>query len=751
MTAHYSIVPLSNLLQWGTNSDGQIGDNTQINRSSPVQTIAGGFNWRQLANGPAYTAAIKTDGTLWVWGNGTSGKLGTGTTTDRSSPVQTIAGGTNWKQVACGLNHTAAIKTDGTLWVWGDNFYGQLGDGTSFGKSSPVQTLTGGTDWKQVSCGRYHTAAVKTDGTLWTWGNNSFYGQLGDNTQINRSSPVQTIAGGTDWKQVACGQDHTSAIKTDGTLWGWGYDLNGQLGDNANTLRSSPVQTIAGGTDWKQVACGQDHTAAIKTDGTLWTWGRGIYGKLGNNSITNRSSPVQTSLAGTDWKYVNASFSYTVAIKTDSSLWVWGLNDVGQLGDGTIVDKSSPVQQGSLTNWIVAGDYDDANPYTTSLGLTSQPNSNSPGNDFDSLYIRKDMFTEGALWNWGYNANSQLGISSISPMSSPVQTTATGTTWKTLSYLGTGVEHQLSIRADGTLWAWGYNWQGQLGDTTVILRSSPVQIIVGSTNWKQVSVGGYHSTAIRTDNTLWTWGWDAYGQLGNGATADISSPIQIGSMTNWKQVSAGYHGSAAVKTDGTLWTWGSNDNGQLGDNSLVPKSSPVQTIAGGTDWKLVSAGYIHTAAIKNNGQLWVWGAGSFGQLGNNFGGHFSSPIQLGSFTNWKQVACGSFHTVALKTDGTLWTWGQNTDGQLGINTTTNRSSPVQVSGNNWRQISTGGHYIAAVKTDGSLWTWGRNSSGQLGDGTSASKSSPIQVGSITEWKTVACGYSYTTGLIEAKL
>ena len=305
------------LWSWGHNNLGQLGDNTTVYKSSPVQTIAGGTNWKQVACGVYHTSAIKTDGTLWTWGYNSFGQLGDNTTAWRSSPVQTISAGTNWKQVACGVYHTSAIKTDGSLWTWGNNNYGQLGDNTNTAKSSPVQTISAGTNWKQIACGGYHTTAIKTDGTLWTWGYNS-QGQLGDNTTAWRSSPVQTIAGGTNWKQVACGSGHTSAIKTDGTLWTWGYNGYGQLGDNTIVSKSSPVQTIAGGTNWKQVACGSNHTSAIKTDGTLWTWGYNYSGQLGDNTQVNKSSPVQTISAGTNWKQVACGGEHTSAIKDDS-------------------------------------------------------------------------------------------------------------------------------------------------------------------------------------------------------------------------------------------------------------------------------------------------------------------------------------------------------------------------------------------------------------------------------------------------
>lgn len=204
------------------------------------------------------------------------------------------------------------------VWSWARNNFGQLGNNTTTVTSSPVQTISAGANWKLVSTGGYHTAAIKTDGTLWLWGSNA----IGDNTITARSSPVQTVSGGTNWKQVSCGITHTAAIKTDGTLWLWGSNGSGQLGDNTTASKSSPVQTISSGTNWKQVAPGRNHTAAIKTDGTLWLWGSGVAGGLGDNTSASKSSPVQTVAAGTNWKQVSIGKTFsaetTVAIRDNS-------------------------------------------------------------------------------------------------------------------------------------------------------------------------------------------------------------------------------------------------------------------------------------------------------------------------------------------------------------------------------------------------------------------------------------------------
>ena len=334
---------------FGSNGNGRLGDGTTTSRTSPVTTSGGGTNWKQVSSGDAHAAGVKTDGTLWLWGAGGTGRIGNNSTSDRSSPVTTVAGGTNWKQVACGTSGTtpwsAAVKTDGTLWTWGSNSALQLGDGgvTTGSKSSPSTTSGGGNTWKQVACGAAHGVAIKTDGSLFSWGSNGSR-QLGNlaATTASSNSPVAPAGTNTGWKQVACGADHTAAVKTDGTLWCWGSNGSGRLGNNSTTTASSPGTTSGGGVTWNFVACGVNHTAAVKTDGTLWTWGENTNGKLGDNSTSARSSPITVSGGGTDWKTVAGALQHTIAIKTNGDMWSWGDNTNGKLGDGTLTAKSSP-------------------------------------------------------------------------------------------------------------------------------------------------------------------------------------------------------------------------------------------------------------------------------------------------------------------------------------------------------------------------------------------------------------------------
>ncbi len=670
--------------------------------SSPVQTISQGTNWKQVSLGDCHSASIKTDGTLWLWGYGPLGRLGNNSILSVSSPVQTVSQGTNWKQVSSGFGHTAAIKTDGTLWLWGSDIAGELGNnldtsgGSGSGFSSPVQTISQGTNWKQVSLGRCFSSAIKTDGTLWLWGL-ALQGRLGNNSTTDRSSPVQTISTGTNWKSVSLGSGHSAGIKNDGTLWLWGGNTRGQLGSGVVTSYSSPVQTVSQGTNWKQVSLGEDNTSAIKTDGTLWLWGDGSNGELGNNSTINRSSPVQTVSTGTNWKNVFLGANRSGSVKTDGTLWVWGCGGNGVLGNYSTIARSSPVQTVSqTTEWAS----------TEECAWCSFSSSTC-----HSVAIK----TDGTLWLWGSSSFGELGDNSTANKSSPVQTVSQGTNWKQVSAgsLKTG-----SIKTDGTLWMWGRGICGGLGNNSSVNHSSPVQTVSQGTNWKQVMVGRCHSGAIKTDGTLWMWGDATCGALGNNSTVPRSSPVQtVSTGTNWKQVSFGSYISSAIKTDGTLWTWGLGANGALGNNSIVDQSSPVQTISQGNNWKQVSMGWRHSAAIKTDGTLWLWGIDSSGQLGNDSTINRSSPVQtVSTGTNWKQVSLGDTHSSSVKTDGTLWLWGGGGDYRLGNNSTIARSSPVQTvsQGTNWKQVSLGINHSSALDNNNQLCLWGLNTSGQIG-------------------------------------
>ena len=301
-----------------------------------------------------------------------------------------------------------------------------------------------------------------------------------------------------------------------------------------------------------------------------------------------------------------------------------------------------------------------------------------------------------------------------------------------------GGAHSLAIEADGSLWAWGWNGVGQLGDGTTADRYSPTRVGMG-TSWIAVAAGGEHSLAIKSDGSLWAWGDDEYGQLGDGSNADRDVPVRVGTGTKWVTVAAGWYSSLAIKSDGSLWTWGRNDKGQLGDGTTTDRDVPTR-IGTDTDWVAIAAGGHHSLALKSDGSLWAWGGNEKGELGDGTTTDQHAPIRIGTATGWVAIATGMQHSVALKANGSLWAWGDNEKGQLGDGTTTEQHAPTRIgTENDWVAVSAGAVDSLALKSDGSLWAWGFNQYGQLGDGSTADRYAPTRVATPKGWVAVAGG------------
>ncbi|MBI3071759.1 MAG: hypothetical protein HYY84_06475 [Deltaproteobacteria bacterium] len=676
---------------WGSNSSGQLGNGPIASQSAPMKIS--GTTWSTVAAGGgtsgSHTCATKSDGTLWCWGNNGWGQMGDGTFSSRNSPTQVA--GTTWATVTAGDIHTCAIKADGSLHCWGAG--AAVGIGTTTNQTNPSPVSGGGT-WASVSAGQNQTCAIRSDNnSLWCWGENGS-GQVGDGTASTRTVPTPILVG-TTWASVSTGGTHSCAIRSDNnSLWCWGVNSSGQLGDGTFTLRNVPTNVLPG-TTWVGVALGASRTCATRTDTTpnsLWCWGGNLNGQLGDGTTTNRTTPTQVT--GTNWaNAIKGGVGHTCATRTDNSLWCWGKNSDGQLGDGTSgTAQTTPRQlvQEAGTTWTAVA---NGGGY---LG---------PG--LHGCASRSD----GTLWCWGLNTNGQLGDSSYGNRDNPTQVAtpvAAGTTWPSVSV---GNSHTCALRSDNTLWCWGLNSGGQLGDTTIIDRNTPTQ--VAGTIWASVSAGYLHTCATKTNNTLWCWGQSQYGRLGNGVnTASANStPIQITADTNWASVSAGQNHTCARRTNNTVWCWGSNSFGSIGDGSNSQSTIPVQVP--GTNWASVSAGHEFTCATRTNNTLWCWGFNSNGQLGDSTLAPRYSPTQVLG-TAWESVSAGLFQTCATRLDDSLWCWGRNANGQLGVGTVAEETRPTHVEGANWGMVSAGSYHGCAVRLDGTLWCWGKGDSGQLG-------------------------------------
>jgi alpha-tubulin suppressor-like RCC1 family protein len=350
------------------------------------------------------------------------------------------------------------------------------------------------------------------------------------------------------FKEIRGGRAFTIALKEDNTLWSWGSNANNQLGDGTNTSRMHSVQI--GTSTWSKFTVGDYHVLGIKTDGTLWGWGRNAENQLTGTALTNVTVPTQIGTDNT-WVQITTGRWHSTGIKSDGTMWAWGYNTLGQMGDGTLVTKTTPVQIGTTNDWAKV---------------------------YSGYYHTLAIKTNGTLWSWGSTLGGNLGSGADADILVPTQV-GTATNWVEIAG---GNTHSVAIKSDGTMWSCGPASWGQLG-LGLPINSSDVLVFtqIGTdTNWEKIAVGLGHNLAIKTDGTMWSWGVNNVGQIGNG-TIDttvsnfVLSPYQIGTSTDWHAVGTGSHNSFALKTDNQLWSWGSDGLGMLGDRATVTQPSPI--------------------------------------------------------------------------------------------------------------------------------------------------------------------------------
>jgi alpha-tubulin suppressor-like RCC1 family protein len=669
--------------------------------STPTQFGTG--TWSAVASAQEHSCALKaSDSTLWCWGTNGYGQLGQGATSDGEmwfGPAQ--VGASTYSAVASGHNFTCAVRSTGAMYCWGQNGNGQLGVGDTIDRASPTLVLGGITTWTDVQAGENFVCGIRSaTHTLYCWGNNG-NGQLGVGNTTQRTQPGQVS--GTSWSKVSLMWAHACATTTTGSLYCWGWAGEGQLGQGADTTdKSTPDQVT--GTGWVTPATGDATSCATKSDNTLYCWGRNSGGQVGDSSTTQRNSPVAVSgsWSTTVLSMGNAS---ACAVKTTGTLWCWGANGNQDVGVSDTAVHSSPVQTSSNATWVEIA--------ATLTGGCARRSDNS-------------------LWCWGaVHATAAF----THPVQSPSQVGALGT-WKSV---GVGYHEMCAVRNDGTLWCVGFNDVGQLGQNNRVGLATQAQVGVGTT-WTTVTAGNGHTCGIKTDNTLWCWGGNWVGQLGNGNTTDQYTPVQIDSANRYVAVSAGEGSTCAIRnTTFYLYCWGYNDQGQLGTANNTGYLTPQQ-IGGSNAWSAVSLGKKHGCALRRTtGALYCWGLNTSGQLGNGTTTGSTSPVLIDSGNAYSAVGVGLYSSCGIRTTGWLHCWGQNGEGQLGLGDTTNRTSPTRVgTGATWYSLAIGFYFGCAARVDRSVWCWGSNTTGQLGQGNLTDTTSPVQVPGILS-RNIAAG------------
>lgn len=482
----------------------------------------------------------------------------------------------------------------------------------------------------------------------------------------------------------------------------------------AQTNRRNSKKSVIYRANYQRIAsnCNSHFSFEIR-EGTLWAWGWNVYSQLGDGTNIDRNSPVQIG-KDSNWVSIATGYVHCVGLKSDGTIWAWGYNGDGRLGDGTTNSYKAPVQIGKDDRWISI-----SCGYAHTLGIKS----------------------DGTLWAWGVNDHGQLGDGSSTNKKTPIQI-GSDSRWTSIS---SGGNTSRALKSDGTLWAWGANNKGQLGNGTTLDSYSPVQI--GKDNkWVITTTGWTHSLGIKSDGTLWACGLNDHGQLGDGTTTDRINPVQIGKSTKWVNISVGQWHSLGLMSDGTLWAWGQGVSGELGDSTTTDRHEPVK-IGKDKTWVNVVAGRDHSLGIKADGTLWAWGDNANGQLGDGSNTYYITPYKIRTENKWLTLSGGQLYSAALKSNGTLWAWGENSYGQLGDSSNNQKSEPVQIGKEKaWINISAGGNHTLSLKADGTLWAWGKNLNGQLGDSSSTTRFSPVQIGNDDKWVSISAGTNFSVGL-----
>lgn len=786
-----AMTPTGSAATWGRNNGGQLGngsvDSTGIQPNpTPGQVLGPGGSGTlgglaSVAAGSSNMGAVnKTDGSVWTWGFKYTG----GSQQFNTSPVQEVGPGgsgvlTGIVQLVITDTVYVALRNDGTVWAWGDNSNGEVGNGAILINNPNPAVLTptqvvgvGGngflTGVVALAGGASHLLALKSNGTVVGWGTDG-YGELGNNDPLGSSSsvPVQVFGQGGSGSLanivgIAAGYRYSLAVASSGNVWSWGQNQQGELGVGTtdSNAHGTPVQVMgAGGSGLlggvTQIAAGYYSAVARKFDGTAWTWGSGSFGELGNGDTAsnNQFTPVEVvDAAGgplTNVALVQAGSGYDAALKNNGSVWTWGQNNYGQLGLGTS-DTAAHVVPGQVigiggAGFLTAASAGSCFPTRTPQCLTSPF---LMGNI--SAYTNA-VKVGGAVVSWGINNYGQLGNGGTTNSGTPVQIAdvgGSGTLGSVVSAAG-GSVRSMALLQNGTVVSWG---QGPLGDGTNNNSLTPVKVVGPNgtgllSGVIAIAEGDRASYALTQNGTVWSWGDNGLGDLGIGSTGGSSQlPVQVvsqtgaGALDGVVEIAAGTDQALALKSNGTIWAWGDNYGGDLGTNRTGSSGTPAQVIGPGGngffgDAVDITGGQNYSMALRSDGTVWSWGANNGGVLGTGHTDNQAYPLPTevlgrsgaGFLTGIVQISATEEHSAALTAEGAVWTWGQNNLGELGNGDQGMfpSASPVPVVDpgggllGNVSHVAGGEFFGAALKENGTVVTWGSNQFSQLGNGSAA--------------------------------
>ncbi|MBE5314921.1 MAG: RCC1 repeat-containing protein [Xanthomonadales bacterium] len=669
---------------WGANFGGQLGDGTIVDRLTAVDVSGLSSGVSAITAGFGYSCGLTTGGGVKCWGSNFRGQLGDGTTSDRLTAVDVSGLSSGVSAIAAGSSHTCALTTDGGVKCWGNNVFGQIGDGSiTTSRLTAVDVIGLGSGVIAIAAGQFHTCALTTGGGVKCWGLN-MDGRLGDGTTTSRSTAVDVSGLSSGVSAIAAGETHTCALTTGGAVKCWGRN-----GFAVQSLTPVDVSGLESGVS--AIAAGRSHTCVLITGGGVKCWGSNFRGQLGDGTTSDRLTAVDVSGLSSGVNAIAAGQFHTCALTTSGGVKCWGDNFYGQLGDDTTAVRSTAV---------------DAS------GLGSGVNSTAAGDRHSCA-----LTTGGGVKCWGSNNYGQLGDGTDTARRAAVDVNGLGSG---VIAIAVGGIHTCALTTGGGVKCWGSNLFGRLGDGTSTDHWTAVDVSGLGSGVSAIAAGDRHTCALTTGGGVKCWGDNVTGQLGDGTVTNRLTAVDVSGLGNGvSAIAAGGIHSCALTTGGGVKCWGSNFYGQLGDGSTTNGLTAVDVSGLGSGVIAIAAGGIHSCALTTGGGVKCWGHNFSGRLGDGTTTDRLTAVDVSGLSSGvSAVAAGSDHTCALTTGGGVKCWGYNRNGQLGDGTTIDRLTAVDVSAlsSGVNAIASGSDHTCALTSGGGVKCWGSHQNGQLGIG-----------------------------------
>ncbi len=735
--------------------------------TSPVRatTLSG---TKSIAIAGQTNFVVKEDGTVWTWGTddilgiGLVPSNGLAPSSSNQFPLQQVTALSQIQSLHCQWRNCLALGRDGRVWSWGQNDLGQVGDGTTIDRWTPI-LINGLPTIIQIWSIPFRSLALAADGSIWGWGSGlgqvpALYGGA-----PNLISNVTAVAGSIHGDVF---------LKSDGSVWTYGGNEYGQRGNGSVSVLDNTFTRVNNLSDIIIVRANSNRFLALKRDGTVWAWGSNIGGAMGAGSFTQSvyDQPVMLALPTIVAIEVGAMSSYAIA--PDGTIYGWGNNELGGLGDNGATNRASPVRMSGPggsglfnvnldqvpTNRLPLARYSVTPTQGTVPLLVTVDGSAST--DPDGTIVSYQWFSSDGQTRSGKQATFTFnsgGRYFIRPLVTD-NAGATATTYpaqivaasslgpiSTPPMLAAGGISAAALRNDGKAFSWG--GRNVLGrQVSGGFQGAFPKLIDNLSGITQISMGIEHGLAVLADGTLAAWGVNSYGQLGDGTTQlGTEIPVTVAGLSNMIAVSAGGTHSLALKSDGTVYAWGANQYGQFGTGVLADSFVPIRT-PGISDVVAIATPKHSSVALKRDGTVWAWGNNTRGELGIGTRAVTQSPTQIVGLSGIAKIWCGAQHCFARATNGSTWAWGAGDDGSLGTMLTSDALSPIRVTLlDDFSEFALMGTAALGLRPDGTVWALGSNRAGELGQGFSstASQLTPIRVPNITNAIKVAFGGSGT--------